>query len=207
MKSLWRWASGGKCCNVRVFSSLKKTNIPFRLLYRWFFFCERGRPTCVLNRCRNFYRMWWKNMPFTRRNREHSLCLWSPTAIWWNLVLFYAALLHNNVTLGWRILCTIVKNVLFFLVLFFPVSLKWGENCQKVTQRPLPENWGGSCSHRRPSVMLRLSSVRLTGTRISSSGPLDQWTDIICRPDEQQTLPRQHWIFWRPFKPLSGPNT
>lgn len=159
MKSLWRWAFQEEwkpfknTTRLRFRSQKKNKTFLSYCCVSGSSFCGRGSLKCVPDQWCNFCRTWWENMrSWTRSNREASPCLSLPTATLWNL-------------------CLVFTQFLWICISFFClVRRKWGGNFQKVTPRSLPENWAGSCGHQRSSVTLRLSSVRLTGTRISSSG-------------------------------------
>lgn len=144
-------------------------------------FCGRGGPRRVSRPVVQFLLNMMKKHDVSTKKEQRSLTVLVVT--------------HSHVMKP----CLILHNCLEFSFLFL-VRRKWGGNFQKVTRRLLPGNWAGSCSHQRSSVTLRLSSVRLTGTRTSSSGPppsrsMDQHTSA---PVAAQNFWKQmlRWFFW-----------
>lgn len=168
MKSLWRWAwkGNGRHSEILCASVFTFRNIPSLLLRLHFLFCGRGRLMRVPGQWCNFCQIWWKNMIcffFLQKGTEKPYCACGhPQPCDETLPLFYLPLYKTK-------MFRLPNRFEFSFLFFFLVRRKWEENYQKVTQRPLPRNWAGSCSHQRPSVTLRLSSIRLTDTQISSS--------------------------------------
>lgn len=179
MRSLWRWVLGGEWKPFRNTSCFQKTFLSYCCVYGSSSVEEEGRSVFPTSGAISF-EYDEKTYVFYKKEQKSLSVL----VVTHSHVLKHCLILHNRFE--------------FSFLFFFLVRLKWGGNFPKVTQRSLPKNWAGSCSHQRSSVTLRLSSIRLTGSQISSPGPPPSRSMDRHHPQawQQTTSPKTAPNFW-----------